>query len=149
MKREEKILLAVFMAVLICVLGVGLSFALRERTAKIEFKTAQFDKDGSLSLDYSENSPSGTTLENIETVDGVETGHGSSWGNSWFGFGSLGSGMSQTVFDTNEFSQPLPSLMVQTDRSYILKLNERLVIYDFTNKIGKRYQAEFRLQPHP
>jgi len=148
MKREEKILLAVFMAVLICVLGVGLSFALRERTAKIEFKTAQFDKDGSLSLDYSENSPSGTTLENIETVDEVETGHGSSTGNSFI-FESLRFGRSQTVFDTNEFSQPLPSLMVQTGRSYILKLNERLVIYDFTNKIAKRYQAEFRLLPHP
>ncbi len=148
MKREEKILLAAFMAVLICILGVGLSLAFRERTAKIEFKTAQFDKDGSLSLDYSENSPSGTTFENIETVDGAETGHGSSSGNSFI-FGSLGSGTSQTTFDTNEFSQPFPSLMVQTGRSYILKLNERLVIYDFTNKIGKRYQAEFRLQPHP
>jgi len=138
-----------FATVLICGLGVALTFAFRERSLKIQFNTAEFTTNGSLVIDYSCNTPSGTFMVKSDTIDGKEMGGGSSGGTSLLGMGIPGNGRSEEEFYTNDLPQPVPSLMVQTGKTYVVKLNERLLLYDFTNSRGNHYHSEFRLKPGP
>jgi hypothetical protein len=146
-KREEKILLLAFIAALICGLGIALTFGFRERSLRIQFNTAEFTSTGSLVIDYSYNTPSGTFMVESDTIDGKEMGGGANGGTSLLGIGIPGHGSSQEEFYTNDLPHPVPSLMVQTGKTYVVNLNERLLLYDFTNNRGNHYHSEFRLKP--
>jgi hypothetical protein len=140
--RLQKKLLIAFAALLIC--GFGMFLRSHKPHASIRFSQADLDTNGSLTLAYTCTWPSGTYLRHVEFVDSRQTGNGGMGGGSWFGLRGSGSGTSKVGF-----SSPTPtlSLLVQTGKTYTVKLNDRLELYNLTNQRGKNYRSEFRLEP--
>ena len=148
MKREEKIIVLIFVALLFCGLGIALLVArARAPSATIQFSQAELDAKGKLSVAYSVSQSSGTYLRNTEILNGQISGNGG-MGNKAPG-ASRGSGAGTTAFYLGPDTGPLPTptLLVQTGKTYRVDFNNTSRVFDFTNKSGGLYRFEFKLEP--
>jgi hypothetical protein len=145
-KREEKILLIVFAAVLLGALGAALSLGIREPSAKVQFSEASMSTNGHLILHYAIKQSPHTYLREIESIDDHETvisQMGSGTGNLFpiHTWGSHEHGVMPSVAGG-------ASLIITTGITYTVTLSNRLILYDFTNTSGVRYRADFRMGKH-
>jgi hypothetical protein len=146
-KREEKILLAVSVAVLLGALGM-LSFGERELTATIQFTDAAWATDGLFTMSYTTTQSSGTVLRQIISDEGNKR--------ILFGGGGPASLLRQHISAASTGdsyylvgeSTTAHSLLVKTGITYTVTLTNSLVLYDFTNSQGTHYKREFVLKPY-
>ena len=144
LKREEKILLAVFAAVLFCVLGAALSLGSRAPSAKIRFSQASLSPNGRLVLDYSITQSSHTVLREIQLIDGHNATVAQMGSDFWIGLPIHSEGREDdTILRSGTLSA---LLLVTTGITYVVTFTNRLVLYDFTNSDGRHYQANFQIE---
>jgi hypothetical protein len=143
-KREEKIFLVVFAAVLLCVLGVALSLGSREPSVKIRISQASLSTNGRLTLNYSITQSSHTLLREIESIDDRVAIVSQMGNGSWIGLQTHGEGREEKgIMRSGALGA---SLLVKTDITYNVTFTNHLVLYNFTNTDGVHYQSDFRME---
>ena len=141
MKTETKIVLG-FAVLLIGCAGFILSWGGSEPSGKINFSHIEFATNATIKTPYYYWISHGAYLRQTSFKDGQKIG-GFGEGTKRF-FGSTG----WRSFDTKvaDLSVSPPSMLVTTGKTYYLKLNERLPIFDFTNNSGVAYRGELSLE---
>jgi len=105
----------------------------------VSFSQARLEANGSLKVDYDYTTPSRTVLHESNFLNGTKTAES---------YGTGGSSPSGSSYHTSiaNVPSPPPPMLVTTGKSYHLKLNERLPIYNITNTSGKTYRGELALE---
>ena len=149
MKREEKIILLIFIALLFGGLGIAVLLGkTRAPSATIQFSQASVETSGRFILNYSFSQSSGTYLRDTTISNGRISGNGGSGYRSLLGLRSSGGGGSATSgFGADAYPLPTPTLLVETGKTYTIDYQSTLRVYDFTNKSGGIYRLEFKLEP--
>jgi hypothetical protein len=146
-KREEKILLAMFVAVLLGALWM-LAFDQRERTADIQFTDATWAADGHFTMSYTITQSDGTLLRQImsdESDKRILSGGARPASLFRHHFSTTSTGDSYYLVGESAGAH---SLLVKTGIIYTVTLTNSLVLYDFTNSHGTHYKREFVLMPY-
>jgi hypothetical protein len=140
MKEETKLALR-FVVLLICgaVLMASCTASDPNPSASVSFSQARLEAHGSLKVDYDYTTPPGTVLHESDFINGTKTAESYGTGGS----SPSGSSYHISVADT---PSPPPAMLVTTGKSYFLKVNDRLPVYNFTNTSGKSYRGELSLE---
>jgi hypothetical protein len=144
-KTETKIVLG-FIVLLVCCTGLILTSATRQPSAEINFSEARISAGGNLIIEYSSKASSKTLLREMDFIDGTKVSEGYQSGSGGPLFGLGGWGKSRSESSVSDLPPSPPSMLVITGKIYRLKLNDSLMIYDFTNNSGKAYCAKLSLE---
>jgi hypothetical protein len=155
-KTQGKVKLLALAALLICGISWALLLCRRQPSARIQFTEIRWN-DGFLTVHYDYTVSSRAFLRETEFENGTKTGDCKASGSpfsiwtfpkwpfsEWPHSGSFTIVFSPPPLSENAASR---SLLVETGRSYTVKLHDQLQVYNFTNKSGVAYQAQFSLEP--
>lgn len=141
MKGETKIVLG-FVALLAGTSGFILSWGGFEPSGKIKISQIEFATNATIKTPYYYWISHGAYLrqssfKNGQKIDGFGEGTKSFFGSTgWRSFDTKIAGL----------PTPLPSMLVTTGKTYYLKLNDRLPLFDFTNNSGDTYRGELSME---
>ena len=131
-------------ALFICFMGWACLWGRREPWARIRFTEVRYT-NGTVSIVYRYTLSSGAVLHETGIRDGVRIIDCVTGGHSLFGWPISGSGNMGSGWYPSEIAGE-PSWLVETGRAYNLNVRDPLILYEYTNKSGMRYQGQFILK---
>ena len=149
-RPSGKWLILLVVAVLVggLLLTVG-SLSNREPSARITFRKARFETNGTISIAYVYDQSSGTFLRSRSFIGNRIVGDGGGGGYSLFGLLEKGTHSQEFTLNPQDLAGIEPAkrkLLVLEGKTYQMKLYEELCLYSFTNASGEICRAYLLLE---